>query len=74
MGGGDRHLNAQLRHGQVTLRAVAFGKGEWAEALAEQNGPLEVAYRPVINDFRGRRNVELHLVDWRPARSLAKTP
>ena len=72
MGGGDRHLNAQLRHGQVTLRAVAFGKGEWAETLAKHEGPLDIAYRPVINDFRGRRNVELHLVDWRPARSLAE--
>ena len=67
MGGGDRHLNAQLRQGQVTLRAVAFGKGEWAEPLAKHDGPLEVAYRPVINEFRGRRTVELHLVDWRPA-------
>ena len=72
MGGGDRHLNAQLRHGQVTLRAVAFGKGEWADALAKHNGPVEIAYRPVINEFRGRRNVEIHLVDWRPARSLAE--
>lgn len=72
MGGGDRHLNAQLRHGQVTLRAVAFGKGEWAESLSKHNGPVEIAYRPVINEFRGRRNVEIHLVDWRPARSLAE--
>jgi len=69
MGGGDRHLNAQLRHGQVTLRAVAFGKGEWAEELVKHDGPLEIAYRPVINDFRGRRTVELHLVDWRPTRA-----
>ena len=71
MGGGDRHLSAQLRHGQVTLRAVAFGKGEWADELIKQEGPLEIAYRPVINDFRGRRSVELHLVDWRPARTAA---
>ncbi len=73
MGGGDRHLNAQLRHGGVTLRAVAFGKGEWADDLSKHEGPLEIAYRPVINDFRGRRTVEIHLVDWRPARSLAET-
>jgi hypothetical protein len=26
---------------------------------------LDVAFRPVINEFRGRQSVELHLVDWR---------
>jgi len=25
-----------------------------------------VAFRPVINSYRGRQSVELHLVDWRP--------
>jgi hypothetical protein len=24
-----------------------------------------VAFRPVINSFRGRRTVELHVADWR---------
>ena len=50
----------------ATLRAVAFGGGEWADDLAAVDGPLDVAFRPVINDFRGRRSVELHFVDWRP--------
>ena len=68
MGSGERHLNARLRHGRVTLRAVAFGKGEWADELAGHEGPLEIAYRPVINDYQGRRSVELHLVDWRPCK------
>ena len=49
----------------MTLRAVAFGGGEWADDLAAANAPLDVAFRPVINTFRGRRSVELHLVDWR---------
>ncbi|QDU97864.1 single-stranded-DNA-specific exonuclease RecJ [Lignipirellula cremea] len=66
MGGGDRHLQAKFRqHGQ-TMRAVAFGKGDWADELAECNGPIDIAFHPVINDFRGRR-VEMHLVDWRPS-------
>ncbi len=65
IGSGGRHLSLKLSQHDVTLRAVAFGGGEWAEQLAAVDRPLDVAFRPVINTFRGRRNVELHLVDWR---------
>ena len=51
----------------MTLRAVAFGQGEWAEDLTELQGHIDIAYRPVINEFRGRRSVELQMVDWRPS-------
>jgi single-stranded-DNA-specific exonuclease len=66
IGGGERHLSARLCQHGVTLRSVAFGQGDWADELVQVSGPFDVAYRPVINDFRGRRNVELHIVDWRP--------
>jgi len=66
MGSSGRHLSMQLEQHGVKLRAVAFGGGEWAEDLAALDGPLDVAFRPVINTFAGRSNVELHLVDWRP--------
>jgi len=64
MGSGGHHLALKLTQHNVTLRAVAFGGGEWAEEITAAGGPLDVAFRPVINTFRGRRNVELHLVDW----------
>src|SRR5690606_32843106 len=67
MGGGERHLSARLVQHRVTLRAVGFGHGDWADEWAQFDGPLDVAYRPVINDFRGRQSVEIQLVDWRPA-------
>jgi single-stranded-DNA-specific exonuclease len=67
IGSGGRHLSLMLCQHDVTLRAVAFGGGEWAEELTARDCPLDVAFRPVINTFRGRRNVELHLVDWRKA-------
>jgi len=73
MGGGDRHLSVKLRQGQSKIRGVAFGGGDWCDAMNECDGPIEVAYRPVINEFRGYRNVEVQLVDWRPAESLAMT-
>jgi single-stranded-DNA-specific exonuclease len=65
IGSGGHHLSLKLTQHNVTLRAVAFGGGEWADDLAAANAPLDVAFRPVINTFRGRRSVELHLVDWR---------
>ncbi len=67
LGSGERHLSVPLMQHGTKLRAVAFGKGEWLEVLGATDGPIDVAYRPVINEFRGRRTVEMHLVDWRPS-------
>jgi single-stranded-DNA-specific exonuclease len=71
MGSGERHLAVKVRQHGITLRGVAFGQGEAAEELARVDGLLDIAFRPVINDFRGRRSVEMHLVDWRPAQVSA---
>jgi single-stranded-DNA-specific exonuclease len=68
IGSGQRHLSLRLRQGNVVLRAVAFGRGEWAEELAQVGQAVDIAYRPVVNHFRGRESVELHLVDWRHTR------
>jgi single-stranded-DNA-specific exonuclease len=65
MGGGERHLSLRLVQHRTTMRAVGFGHGEWADELAAASTPLDIAYKPVINDFRGHQRVEVHLVDWR---------
>ena len=70
MGAGDRHLSVRLKQSGVTFRAVAFGQGDWVDELADKSS-LDIAFRPVINRFRGRCSVELQLVDWRPAESSA---
>lgn len=67
IGGGERHLSLRVRQGGVALRGVAFGGGEWCEELAQIGGELDIVFRPVINDFRGQRKVELQLTDWRPS-------
>jgi single-stranded-DNA-specific exonuclease len=71
MGAGDRHLTVKLRQGTKVIRGVAFSAGDWCDELNSTAGPIEIAYRPVINEFRGFRKVEVHLVDWRPMKSLA---
>ena len=73
LGAGGHHLSMRLSQHGVTLRAVAFGSGDRADELAALDGPLDVAFRPVINNFHGRQSVELHLVDWRAAGSPART-
>jgi single-stranded-DNA-specific exonuclease len=76
IGGGARHLSLRLVQHGVKLRGVAFGGGDWAVELGATEGPLSLAFRPVINSFQGRRTVELHVVDWRcdePAPAAAAT-
>jgi single-stranded-DNA-specific exonuclease len=65
IGSGEKHLSLKLSQHRATMRCVAFGHGESAEELAAAGAPLDIAYKPVINDFRGRQNVEVQLVDWR---------
>ena len=67
IGGSGRHLSLVLIQHGVKLRTVAFGGGDWADELSLLDRPLAVAFRPVINNFRGRSSVELHLTDWRAA-------
>jgi len=67
MGGGGRHLSLKVRSGDKIIRCVAFGKGEWADDLAQVNGPLDLCFSAGINHFRGFESVELQLHDWRPA-------
>lgn len=65
MGASGRHLALDLEQHGVRMRGVAFGGGEWIEDLNAAQGPLSVAFRPVLNAFRGRVNVEMHLTDWK---------
>jgi single-stranded-DNA-specific exonuclease len=70
IGSSGRHLSLRLRQHNVTLRGVAFGGAEWEADIARHEGPLDVAFRPTINTFKGRRSVEMHIADWRPAEAL----
>jgi single-stranded-DNA-specific exonuclease len=65
IGGGERHLAVRLIQHQTPLRGIAFGQSEWFDELSQTDGLLDVVYRPVINEFQGRRSVEIHMVDWR---------
>jgi len=66
IGASGRHLAFQfLQHG-VKVRGVAFGAAEWLDHLPAAGQPFHVAFRPKINEFRGRRTAEMEVIDWRP--------
>lgn len=69
IGKDERHLSLTMEQGDVSLRAVGFGKAEWLEALSEPGRRFDFAFKPVVNLFRGRKSVDLHLVDYRVCES-----
>jgi len=64
IGATGRHLSMMFDQHGVKIRAVAFGGGDWEEELSKIEGPLSIAFRPVINNWQGRVSVEIHLDDW----------
>ena len=66
MGEGGRHLAVTLRQHRASLRAVAFGRSDWADALAAQTGTISVHFTAEINRWQNREQVELRLSDWQP--------
>jgi single-stranded-DNA-specific exonuclease len=64
MGEGERHLDLRVRHYGKVMRAIAFGRGEWADEIAAVAGPISISFAASINHFRGQASVELQLLDW----------
>ena len=71
MGDDDKHLSLRLsQHGNL-IRAVGFNKGQWADELSDQNQLYDFAFQPVINEYFGKRSVEMRLIDYRKSRETA---
>ncbi|MFM9024555.1 MAG: single-stranded-DNA-specific exonuclease RecJ [Planctomycetaceae bacterium] len=66
IGASGKTLAMQLVQHGARMRGVAFGAAEWLSHLPPAGQPFHVAFRPKINEFRGRRTAELEIVDWRP--------
>lgn len=66
IGQSGKTLQLRLEQHGTTIRGVAFGGGEWLPHLPAPGEPFHVAFRPKINEFRGRRTAEVEVIDWRP--------
>ncbi|HEX3988085.1 MAG TPA: DHHA1 domain-containing protein, partial [Verrucomicrobiae bacterium] len=62
MGGDNQHVKFSVTNGKEVFEAVWWngGKAEWPK------NRFDIAFSPQINEFRGRRTVQLKLLDWRP--------
>jgi single-stranded-DNA-specific exonuclease len=66
IGSNGRHIAMQFVHHGAKVRGVAFGGAEWLDHLPVPGQPFHVAFKPKINEFRGRRTAEMEVIDWRP--------
>lgn len=62
---GGIHFSAEFRQGGTMLRGVAFGQGQWAKQLKENEGrPIDIAFQVQLNHYSGK-SVELTVLDWK---------
>ncbi|MBQ9980809.1 MAG: single-stranded-DNA-specific exonuclease RecJ [Oscillospiraceae bacterium] len=67
--GGGRHLKFTFAKNDKTIDAIFFSANR--EQLRCRRGDLaDVAFSPRVNEFRGSRTVQMHIVDVRPAKRL----
>jgi single-stranded-DNA-specific exonuclease len=64
MGAKGQHLSFWVRQDDTSLRAVAFGWGDRADAL-QSAGVCSLAYRANLNEYRGTKSLELRVEDLR---------
>ena len=64
VGGGERHLSFRVKQGATVLKAIAFGMGERAEELMSAGGACCLAFTPKVNEWQGRRNIDLEVADF----------
>ena len=66
IGSQGRHLTFFARQGSQSFRTIAFGMGERCGELEKDgNGLVSIAFLPFINEWQGRRSVELRIQDFR---------
>lgn len=63
MGAEKQHAKLWVTDGRATLEAVWWGVGD----KTMPDGKFDLAFAPQVNDFGGRRSVQLKVLDWRPA-------
>ncbi len=66
IGNGERHLSFRVKQGEMSMKAIAFGMSDRIEELMSAGGKCCLAFSPIINEWQGRRSVEIHVVDFQP--------
>ena len=73
MVGNGRHMRLRLRDRQHTINAIYFSANP--ESVSIEPGDLvDVAFHPQINEFRGERSAQMHVLDIRPSCGFECSP
>jgi single-stranded-DNA-specific exonuclease len=64
VGRSGEHLQLALRQQDAVMKGIAFGAAGQADALKEFRR-CRVAFEPIVNEFNGRRRVELQVIDFK---------
>jgi single-stranded-DNA-specific exonuclease len=64
VGAGERHLSFRVQQNGTVLKAIAFGMGDRAEELMSARGACCLAFTPTLNEWQGRRSVDLEVADF----------
>lgn len=62
VGKAQDHLQASFTQNGLQMKAIGFGLGSIIEEL-KYHRRCRVAFEPIINDFNGRRSVEMQMLD-----------
>lgn len=63
MGNEKQHVKMWVTDGRTSHEAVWWNAGQGSLPVGE----FDLAFAPQINDYNGRRTVQLKVLDWRPA-------
>lgn len=68
IGGGEvqRHMDFRVRQGTTAIRCVAWNMADRLDELMSAGGDCCLAFTPKINEWRGAKKVELHVIDLKP--------
>ena len=65
VGKDQSHLKLSVTDGQLTFDAIAFRLGDWHDDMPPR---IDLLYRFEVNEFRGRKTLQLNVRDIRPSR------
>lgn len=63
VGRNEEHLQATFRQNGAVLKGIGFGLAGLAQDL-KQHRRCRVAFEPIINEYQGRRSVEMQVLDF----------
>jgi single-stranded-DNA-specific exonuclease len=66
VGQGERHLSFMVRQNGTQMKAIAFGMADRTAELMSAGGACSLAFTPKINEWNGRRYVDLQVTDLQP--------